>query len=84
MEACVIIFLNMLKALNDKLLHKRSACDPSANVNEISEKSLIRRIFLRVFVNDIKSKGFLDVLTCYDIQSTDRVIFDHFNVFLIP
>ena len=84
MEACVIIFLYIFEAFNDKLLHERSARDPSANVNEISKKSLIRRILLSIFVNDIKSKGFFDILSCYDIQSADCVIFDHFYVVLVP
>ncbi len=84
MKTSVIIFLNIFEALNDKFLHERSACDPSANVNKISKKNLIRRILLSIFVNNIKSKGFFDILSCYDIQSTDCVIFDHFDIVLVP
>lgn len=83
-KACVNILLNMLKALNDELLHERCSCNSSANINKISNQGLIGRIFLSIFVKDIKSKGFFDILTSYYIQSADCVILDHFDIFLIP
>ncbi len=37
-----------------------------------------------VFIKNIKSKGFLNVLAGKDIQSVDTIVFDHFDVFKIP
>jgi hypothetical protein len=39
---------------------------------------------LGVFIKNIKSKGFLNVLAGKDIQSVDTIVFDHFDVFKIP
>ena len=79
-----MILLNKLEALNDELFHEDSSRDFSANIDEVAKKSLIWRIFLGVFIKNIKSKGFLNVLASKDIQSVDTIFFDHFDVFKIP
>ena len=84
METCVIILFHELKAFNDELLHESSAGEFSTDFNEIAKNCLVRGIFLCVLVKNVESKGFFDILTCNDEQSTNSVILNHLNVLWIP